>query len=217
MTPIAGPATAGWTIDAIVDGEGTCTCVHAAALRVPDAATRDLSDAVHAWCALHGAAPSLVDQASRANGAAPVAGWLQEAGAAFDGERQKLVTLTAAIGPIPSTPRHAQAQAAMDAQRHALATLASSDRAGCALGAALALLIDWHAVDRVLAAAAERAGLGWDHSDLPSRAAITAVAQRIAANPAHARALGFGAQQLVLQHRGLWQLLAARAGARDAR
>ncbi|MDF2495922.1 hypothetical protein [Sphingomonas sp.] len=216
MTPTAGHASIRHSFDTIVVAEGTIGCAHAAALIGGDGAVRDLADAVHAFCALHGSTPNIVERAIAANGAAPIQGWLRDAAMGFDEERQLLATLTAAIGPRPSTPRAAQAEAAMTAQQHALATLASSERAGCAVGAALALLLDWHVVRDVLGVAAYCAGVVLLPPSIPLREEIISVASTISANPAHARALSFGAQQLALQHRGLWQLLASRMDARNA-
>ncbi|ONF97200.1 DUF6975 family protein [Sphingomonas jeddahensis] len=216
MAPIAENVAAGRLIDGLVVDQGTASSEHARALCAGDAATRDLSDAIHAFCALHGTSPSIVDSASYAPGADTLGPWLRQAAAGLDQERQSLASLTAAIGPMPSTPRHAEAEAAITAQRHALATLATSARSGCAIGAALALLLDWHAIRNVLAAAAYRSGVVLLPSDIPAPAAITAAARMIAAQPSPARALAFGAEQLILQHRGLWQLLHARAQARDA-
>lgn len=216
MAPSAGNVAARRSIDDIVVVEGTYGSDHATALCRPEATVRDLSDAIHAFCALHGASPSIVERASGASGAAPIQEWLRHAATAFDQERRLLASLTAAIGPMPSTPRHAEAEAAINGQRHALVTLAESARAGCAIGAALALLLDWHAIRDVLSAAAYRSGVVLLPCDLPPRPAIAASALTIADDPAAGRALAFGAQQLILQHRGLWQLLAARAEARDA-
>lgn len=199
-------------IDLIVDQEGTLACDHAVGLCLPTASTRDLADAVHALCHLHGAAPSLVTLAASPDTDSA----LERMAAAFDAERAMLATVTAAVGPIPSTPRHAQSEAAITTQRHALATLAQSARMGCAGGAALALLLDWHAVRAVLTAAAARANIAVPPSQLPSRATILAAAQDIATDPSRSRALAFGAQQLAVQHHGLWRLLAARAEARSA-
>lgn len=207
-------ATKRCAIDLIVDQEGTLACDHAVGLCLPDAGTRDLADAVHALCHLHGAAPSLVTlAAAHASCGGPA---LTQMAAAFDAERAMLATVTAAVGPIPSTPRHAQSEAVITTQRHALATLAQSARLGCASGAALALLLDWHAIRAILTLAAARANIAVAPSQLPTRPAILAAAQEIATDPSCSRALAFGAQQLALQHNGLWRLLAARAEARAA-
>jgi hypothetical protein len=54
-----------------------------------------------------------------------------------------------------------------------------------------------------------------DRSDLPN-VDVIATAIRAAENSAAAdRAMLFGAQQIVAQHRGLWDLLEARAIARN--
>ena len=216
LAPSVGQTAWGRTIGGIVDDEGTRACAHPAGLCRPEAATRDLADAIHAFCALHGAAPTLVEEASTAKGADAVHDWLRDAAHALDRDRLWLAQLTAAIGPIPSTPRHAESQATIKAQRHALATLARSERTGCAPGAALALLLDWHAIRDVLVAAAHRSGVEVIPETLPARPAIIEAEAVISAHPAHGRAALFGAQQLILQHRGLWHLLAARAEARDA-
>lgn len=216
MVSSAGIASKRCFISDIVDQEGTLSCPSATALCAPDAATRDLADAIHALCQLHGSAPSIIELASHSEGAGSAKPWLREAAFAFDQERVMLVTLTAAVGPIPSTPRHAQSEAAINVQRQALGILAQSSRAGCSVGSALALLLEWHAIRRVLASAAGRSGVALLPHNLPSRSAIIAVAESVAAIPAHGRALAFGAQQLAIQHHGLWQLLAARAEARAA-
>jgi hypothetical protein len=216
VTPNAGFASTRHALDAIVAADGTAGCAHVAALVDGDGAVRDLADAVHALCALHGSAPSLVERAIHANGAAPLRDWLRVAAIGFDEERHLLAALTAAIGPRPSTPRAAQAEAALTGQHHALTTLASSERAGCAVGAALALLLDWHAIRNVLGVAACCAEMVLLAAAIPPQEDIIAAAATIAQKPAPARALSFGAQQLALQHRGLWQLLAARMEARNA-
>lgn len=202
------------SIGDVVEMDGTGASEHALALIAPDAATRDLSDAVHALCALHGATPSLVELAIAARGGEPVQHWMRLTASAFDEERRLLAALTAAIGPQPSTPGQAESEAAISGQQHALATLARSDRSGCALGAALAFLLDWHKVRRVLDAAARRAGIELPPTTLPPTHEISAIAAQLSEAPACARAMMFGAQQLIAQHRGLWHLLDARAAAR---
>ncbi len=187
---------------------------HARALGSGDAATRDLADAVHALCALHGTAPSVVELAAEAKGAAEHREWMRSAARAFDVERRTLVALTAAIGPLPSTPGQAESAAAIEGQRHALAMLARSTRAGCAFGAALAFMLDWHAMHDVLANAGGRAGLILPPSPIPAPADIIAVADSAGTDPMTSRALCFGADQMIAQHRGLWHLLDARASAR---
>ena len=52
-------------------------------------------------------------------------------------------------------------------------------------------------------------------SALPDEASVVAVIDAASDTPASERALGFGSEQLLLQHRGLFDLLEARAEARS--
>lgn len=187
-------------------------------LTAPTVAGRDLADAVHALCAVHGRLGGVFEQARRAAPAADDA-WLAAAATAFADERAYLARLTAAVGPSPSTPGQRDADAAFAAQRHTFDMLARSDRSGCASGAALALAIDWHAFRRILDTAARRAGLSPAASTMPDESEAVDIAASIAASPegspAVLRAMAFGAQQTFAQHRGLCDLIEARAIARD--
>lgn len=179
----------------------------------PDSA-RNLADAVHLLCSLHGDHPGLIELVlNRSSGAEQK--WLSRAADAFERERLYLVRLTAAVGPLPSTPGAAETEAGLLTQRHALEILASSERRGCALGAACALVGDWWPVRRVLDRAASRAGLEPPAPSLPDEASVIEVIESSSDTPASTRALAFGAEQLLLQHRALFDLLEARAEARE--
>jgi hypothetical protein len=117
------------------------------------------------------------------------------------------VRLTSAVGPMPSTPGAAETEASLMAARHALETLATSERSGCALGASTALVSDWWPVRRLLDRAANRVGIEAPAPSLPDEASVVAIIERGAETPASARALGFGGEQLLLQHRALFDLL----------
>lgn len=177
-------------------------------------AGRDLADAIHLLCHLHGRHPGLVELAVQRAASGPVRDWLERASDSFERERLYLVRLTAAVGPMPSTPGAAQSEASLVAARHALETLATSERNGCALGAATALIGDWWPLRRLLDRAATRAGIECPAPSLPDEASVIAVIDEVSANPASARALAFGGEQLLLQHRALLDLLEARAEAR---
>lgn len=194
---------------AVADGAGTHP-FHAR-LIAPRANARDLDDAVHALCAVHGEHPDLIEIVAALSGPSPADDWLERAVAGFAAERLALAQLTAAAGPLPSTPGQAQTAAALSAEQHALEMLAKSERVGVGLGAAAALVIDWQALRQVLAQAADRFGVALPPSTLPSRADTAAA---LDASPAAERAIAFGAQQLFGQHRGLLSLLEARASAR---
>lgn len=177
-------------------------------------ASRDLADAVHLLCAIHGKFPGLADIASETTAGA-ARQWLMRAAGAFERERLYLVRLTASVGPLPSTPGAAATESALAAQRRAIDTLARSERAGCALGATVALIDDWSNVRPILDRAAERAGMECPPSVLPGQSEIAEAIALGTDGPASERALAFGAEQLLLQHRALFDLLEARAGARE--
>jgi hypothetical protein len=175
---------------------------------------RDLADAVHLLCSLHGRYPGLIEIALQRCPKGPIQDWLNRASEGFERERLYLVRLTSAVGPMPSTPGAAETETSLVAARHALETLAMSERNGCALGAATALVGDWWPVRRLLDRAAARAGTESPAPSLPDEASVVAIIERGTETPASERALGFGGEQLLLQHRALFDLLEARAEAR---
>src|SRR6476469_7210248 len=175
---------------------------------------RDLADAVHLLCSLHGRYPGLIEMALQRCPKGPVQDWLTRASEGFERERLYVVRLTSAVGPLPSTPGAAETEASLVAARHALETLAMSERTGCALGAATALVGDWWPIRRLLDRAATRVGTEAPAPSLPDEASVVAVVDAAALNVGTARALSFGGEQLLLQHRALLDLLEARAEAR---
>lgn len=188
--------------------DGSAAHRHVDCLASRRAGARDLGDALHALCAVHGHHPDLLTVAAGlATGTAERA-WLLAAADAFGAERATLARLVAAAGPLPSTPGQAITEAALSHERHALEMLARSERGGVALGAAAALVGDWAAIRPVLARAADHFGVAIAGSTLPDVDTLPAAAAALE------RAIAFGAQQLLAQHRGLWGILEARASAR---
>jgi hypothetical protein len=175
---------------------------------------RDLADAVHLLCSLHGRYPGLVQMALERCPKGPAQSWLTRAAEAFERERLYLVRLTAAVGPLPSTPGAAQTEASLVAARHALETLALSEREGCSLGATTALVGDWWPIRRLLDRAAARVGLDCPAPSLPDEPSVIEAIDAASTSHASARALAFGGEQMLLQHRALFDLLEARAEAR---
>jgi hypothetical protein len=176
---------------------------------------RDLADAVHLLCSLHGHYPGLIEIALERVPNGFASEWLQHAADAFERERLYLVRLTSSVGPLPSTPGAAESEASLQNARHALETLATSERHGCALGAATALVGDWWSIRRILDRAASRAGIECPAPSLPDEASVIAAIEAASQTPSSERALAFGGEQLLLQHRALFGLLEARASARD--
>ena len=206
-------ARTGALLLACVAEHGTATHPHFAGdslVRGHDSA-RSLADVIHFLCALHGRHPGIVDLAATRTVEPAGRAWLGSAAEAMVDERVYLTRLAVAAGPIPSTPGATGSETAILAQRAALATLAQSDRRGCALGAALAFAADWLAIRTVLDAAARKLGVDPRPSSLGNAELLREVAD--SEGPSE-RALLFGAQQLALQHRALWDLLEARHQAR---
>jgi len=176
---------------------------------------RDHADAVHLLCSLHGRYPGLIEMDLQRCPKGPVQDWLTRASEGFERERLYVVRLTSAVGPLPSTPGAAETEASLVAARHALETLAMSERTGCALGAATALVGDWWPIRRLLDRAAARVGTEAPAPSLPDEASVVAIIERGAETAASQRALAFGGEQLLLQHRALFDLLEARSEARE--
>jgi hypothetical protein len=210
----AGTSRAGDLLLATVAERGSAAhpYLSVAALAAGPDAGRNLADALHFLCTLHGRYPSAVDLAAERTADAGARGWLRGAVAAFGEERALLARLAAAAGPVPSTPGAADSDAVLQAQRHAIETLARSERRGCALGAALALVLDWAAIRNVLEGAAERFGVAWRQYPLSDAAEIGRLADSLA--DGSERALLFGAEQVAAQHFGMWDVLEARQQAR---
>ena len=175
---------------------------------------RNLADAVHHLCILHGRHPGVADHAANHTAHDEARVWLIDTVDAFIRERTYLTRLVVAAGPLPSTPAQSESESAVNGQRHALEMLAQSDRNGCALGAAMALVLDWNAVRSVLDAAGRRFSVDSPSSMIPDMATTIDLAALVSASPAMERAISFGAQQILAQHRGLWDLLEARQSAR---
>ncbi|PXA83388.1 hypothetical protein DMC47_43845 [Nostoc sp. 3335mG] len=179
-----------------------------------DPAVRNLADVAHFICLLHGRYPGVIDHASARVVHPSTRSFIYRAAPGFAAERSYLTRLVVAAGPLPSTLGQAQSEAAVSNQSHALATLAQSERNGTAIGAAVALVMDWRPIRRVLDAAAQRFGIQVPPLDLPGLTETLAVAAEAAETPGIERAMAFGAQQLLVQHRGLWDLLESRESAR---
>lgn len=199
-----------------VDAQGSADHPYRLALVTANGpnSARDLADAVHLFCSLYGRHPGLIELALNNCPSGPVRDWLREASDAYERERLYLVRLTAAVGPLPSTPGAAETEATMVAQRHAIETLAASERRGCSLGAATALMADWPAIRAVLDRAADRMSMQKPALTVPDQPSIVRVIADGTDGLASERALGFGGEQLLLQNRGLFDLLEARASAR---
>lgn len=200
---------------ALAESDGSGGNAWLARLGGMPAPMRDLADTVHYICMLHGRHPGAVDHALEQARTPLERDWLEAAAEAFVAERAFLVKLAAAAGPLPSTPGQAECEAVAAAQRHAVDMLAQSARAGCATGAAVAVVLDWMPIRAVLDSTADRLGVEIPACTLPLAEETVTVVDALAREGTMERAMLFGAQQVFAQHRGLWDLLEARASARS--
>ena len=209
------PVQTGELLFALVGDEGSAThpYFYGDSFTSGAESARNVADALHFLCALHGRFPGIIDHAAGRTFEPSSRVWLLRACEAIAIERQFLTRLSVAAGPAPSTPGSG-AESAVVVQRHALTVLAQSERHGSALGAALALAADWLVIRRLLESASARLGVEAPESRLGDEGALKEVADAAGQSVAMERALLFGAQQLALQHRGLWDLLEARRQAR---
>lgn len=196
------------------EGSASHPYTHSSELNADVYATRNLADVLHLLSMLHGRQPGVLEIAAMRNILPEADEWFIQATAAFAVERAYLAQLAVVAGPVPSTPGETDTAAAVMGQRHALDTIVSSERYGCALGAAAAMVLDWHAIRSVLDTAAVRLEVGVPACLMPTEEATMALLNRIPFKPRLDRTVGFGARQLLVQHRGLWELLETRAGAR---
>ena len=196
-------------------GTGAHSHVRSGALSSGPEAMRNLADAVHFLCLLHGRYPGVIDNAARKAVDPASRQWMDEAADAFAQERAFLSKIASAVGPVPSTQGQAQCEAAVTAQRKAIDMLAESDRHGCAVGAAIALTLDWRTIRVLLDISAQRLDLNPPSCTLPDLRETARLAATVAETSAVERAMVFGAQQLITQHSGLWDLMAARTVSRQ--
>lgn len=201
---------------ALVDADGSLAQPILAHLADPRVPHRDLADAFHCLCLLHGRDAGMLAVAhSRAEH--PVAKeWFAVAAEGFGRERDWLSRLIAGAGPMPSTPGQTETESTIATQRHALEMLAQSERPGVAVGAAAALVRDWHRLRPTLEAASRRLYVEFAPTALPNPKVSQALLDTTPLTPAEERSFLFGAQQLLAQQRGMWGLVEARRSARDA-
>ena len=181
------------------------------------AAGANLADAIHFLCTLHARYPSIIEMAQDRNMDPIAADWFNAASRAFTAERNLLAKLVVTVGPLPPTPGAGTSDAMALSQQRAITLLAQSERRGCGLGAALALALDWFHIRHVLDAAAMHFGIVPPPNRFTDENTIAEIAHAASESPAVERAMLFGAEQIVLQHHGLWGVLEARQQARAER
>ncbi|HEX7855598.1 MAG TPA: hypothetical protein VF503_18090 [Sphingobium sp.] len=221
QSPSLMPTSTANLLEGLVALEGTAGhdyCV-SSIVRSPNGFVRnntDFADTVHHLSLLHGHVPGVIDHAATRIADNAARGWLLKAVDGFSRERLYLNTIVVAAGPLPSTAGQDQVTTIVAQQCRALDMLAQSDRRGCAIGAAMALVMDWVAIRKLLDGGAARLGIDPRESQLPDWTETLDVLTALEVEHNIGRAVQFGAGQLLGQHRGVWDLLQARAQVRRA-
>ncbi len=169
-----------------------------------------IADIAYFMCVSHGRHPGVIDHAATKILDDSARDWFVLAINAFVAERSFLNRLTVAAGPCRSRQGQDKITALLTAQAKSFQMLATSDRRGCAAGAAIAFVIDWHYSRPLLEKIALSLGIEAHKTDLPDADACKNLYAQLQNNDAASRAMIFGAEQLLGQQRGLWQIIAAR-------
>lgn len=169
-----------------------------------------IADIAHFMCVSHGRHPGVIEHAATKIVDEEARGWFVDAIGGYIVERELLNRLTVAAGPIRSHAGQDKISAILAGQAKNFQMLATSDRKGTAAGAAIAFVLDWNATRQLLDSVAIALELTPVANQLPDTAACQSFANAMAKSQAYVRAMSFGAEQLLAQQRGLWQIIAAR-------
>ncbi len=169
-----------------------------------------IADITHFLCISHGKHPGIIDHAATKIVDDAARDWLLSAIKAFAAERHYLNRLIVAAGPIARQSGQEKITAIIAGQSKSFEMLATSDRQGCAAGTAIAFAIDWQHTRPLMDQCALALGIEPFELELPPLSQTVALAEQLASTAAKQRAMMFGAQQLLAQQRGLWQLIAGR-------
>jgi hypothetical protein len=169
-----------------------------------------IADIAHFMCIAHGRLPGVIDYAATKIVDDAARDWFMQAINAFASERAFLNKLTVAAGPITRQVGQNKLTALVAKQVKIFEMIATSDRKGCAGGAAIAFALDWQATRPLIEAAALSLGIEPKETGLPKSDLCQILASELAVTDAAGRAMMFGAEQLLGQQRGLWRLISAR-------
>jgi hypothetical protein len=169
-----------------------------------------IADISHFLCISHGRHPGIIDHAATKIVEEAAREWLLHAIDGFAAERGYLNQLTVAAGPIARQTGQEKITAIIANQSKSFEMLATSDRNGCAAGAAIAFVMDWQNTRNLLDECALALGIQPTKLALPDPSQSLDLANMLTPDNAKQRAMLFGAQQMLAQQRGLWQLIVAR-------
>lgn len=181
-------------------------------LRSPAKAARAalLADISHFMHISHGRHPGIIDYAAHKIVDNAARNWLIQAIEGMAAERAFLNKLTVTAGPIRRLNGQDKVNAIVENQAKSFQMLSTSDRKGCPAGAVIAFVVDWHETRNLLCIVAREIGVEPAPLLLPPVDACAELAGQLDDGAAYRRAMAFGAQQILAQQRGLWQLIVAR-------
>lgn len=169
-----------------------------------------LADIAHFMCVSHGRHPGVIDHAATKIIDDEARSWLVQSIEAFAAERSYLSKLTVSAGPMNSHNGQEKISALLASQSKSFELLATSDRTGCAAGAAIAFTLDWQTTRSLLDGVALLLDVEPGECILPPASDSLALAEALRTGPLVERAMLFGAKQLLAQQRGLWKIIGAR-------
>ncbi len=169
-----------------------------------------LADIAHFMHISHGRHPGIIDFAALKIVDDAARSWLITAIDGLAAERATLNRLTVTAGPIRRLNGQDKVNALVEGQAKSFQMLATSDRKGCPAGAAIAFVVDWHQTRGLLDVVTNGVGLEAAPLGLPPVPDCIQLARQLDDGGAYRRAMSFGAQQMLAQQRGLWQLIVAR-------
>lgn len=172
-----------------------------------------LADIGHFMNVLFGRHPGVIDHAGQKIVDPEARGWLAQAIDAFALERAFLNRLAIATGPVHRQNGQDRVNALIEGQGRSMEMLATSDRAGCPAGAAMAFALDWQRSRPLLDRVSMITGIEAPACLLPKPEATAQLALALAHKPAVQRAIIFGSTQMLAQQRGLWHIIGARHSA----
>lgn len=169
-----------------------------------------VADIAHFMNVCFGRFPGIIEHAGQKIVAQEAREWLAQSIDAFALERTFLNRLHIAAGPVHRQIGQNRVNALIDGQSRSMEMLATSDREGCAAGAAMAFALDWLESRPLLDKVAMIVGIEAPPCFLPRPSATATLARNMSVNPPIHRAMVFGRDQMLAQQRGLWQIIAAR-------
>lgn len=176
----------------------------------------DVADLAHALTVTHGGLPNIFDLASLRSDAQSLRNHLVTCSNSFQDWRRFLSALTSKAGPAPSLTDDAAHMVSLVQTKQGIQLLGESERKGCAIGAAFAMLNDWQIVLPESFKFAARLDIVEGIALPPRTSAIIEEMECLEPSAAELRAMSFGADQFYQLNDAFFRHLEARRKARKA-